>query len=412
MTFSKDFFTQNRKELLKRVDTKLIVIAANNELQRSGDSSFPFRQDSNFWYLTGIDEPNFVLVIAERQTYLIKPNRHWVKDIFDGEINDKSLSRISGIDQILDSRKGWQKLTKQLNKTKKVSTLLPMVDRHFGITANPARRQMIQKMKRRVPAMQVDDIRLTMAQMRMVKQRPELDAIQRAVDITCDTLKEIFVEGWYKNYAHEYEIEAAIDGGFRKRGADGNAFHSVVGTGKDTCQIHPMKNNGPLTKGELILVDIGAEVSNYSADISRTLSIGPRMSRRQKEVFDAVNEVSNYAKSIIKPGVTMREYEQQVEEYMGQVLKKLGVIKRINRRNIRKHFPHMTSHMMGLDTHDAADYSKPFEKNMVMTVEPGIYIPSEKIGIRTEDDVVIQSDGIKVISADLPITLGARYNKA
>lgn len=404
--FSSSFFVNNRKRLLQNVETKFIVVAANAELQRTGDSSFPFRQDSNFWYLTGIEEANFILVITPREEFLIKPNRHWVKDVFDGVVTDGSLSRASGITQILDSRKGWAKLTRLLNKDKKASTLFPMVDRHFGVTANPARRQLIQKMRRRVPALQVDDIRLIMARMRMVKQAPEIAAIKKAIAITNDTLKEVFVPEWYKKYKFEYEVEADIFAGFRKRGATALAFPILLASGKTACQIHPVDNDAPIVRKEMLLMDLGAEYQNYSSDISRTIPIGKKFSARQKQVFEAVQDVQNYAYSLLKPGVNIREYEQQIEEYMGETLKNLGVIKRLNRRNIRKYYPHATSHMMGLDTHDSADYGKVLEKSMILTVEPGIYLPNESIGIRIEDDVIVTKDGIQVLSDDLPVLLG------
>lgn len=400
--FTSAFFKGNRRELLKNVESKLIVVTANNELQRSGDTSFPFRQDSNFWYLTGIDEPNFILVISERTEYLIKPNRHWVKDIFDGAISDKELTKKSGITQILDNRAGWKKLTKQLDASKIVSTLFPMQDRHFNITANPARRQLINKMRRRVPALHADDIRLVMAKMRMVKQEPELAAIQKAIDITCDSLNDVFKAGWSKHYKYEYELEADINASFRKKGADEVAFPTIIAVGKEACQIHPTKNDKALKRGELLLFDLGAELGNYGADISRTLSINGKLTARQKEVFDGVKEVYDYAQTQLKPGVLIREYEQEIERYMGEVLARLGLIKKQDRKHIRKYFPHATSHMLGLDTHDAADYSEPLAENMVLTIEPGIYIPAEGIGVRIEDDFLVTKDGIKNLSAKLP----------
>lgn len=404
--FPQNFFVQNRRALLERVETKFIAIAANSELQRSGDSSFPFRQDSNFWYLTGIEQPNYILVITPKEEFLIKPNRHWVKDVFDGVITDASLSKSSGIAQILEARKGWQKLTKLLNEQKKVSTLFPMVDRHFNVTANPARRQLIQKMRRRAPALQADDVRRVMAQMRMVKQAPEIKAIKTAIQITSDTLKDVFQPEWYKNYKFEYELEADIFAGFRKRGATSLAFPILLATGKKACQIHPTENDSPLTRGQMLLMDLGAEYKNYSSDISRTLPIGKKFTARQKQVFEAVKELEEYAANLLRPGVYIREYEQIMEEKMGETLKNLGVIKRLTRRNIRKYYPHATSHMMGLDTHDSADYTKPLEKNMILTIEPGIYLPQENIGIRIEDDFIVTADGVESLTADLPTVLG------
>lgn len=404
--FNAEFFTNNRKRLLELAEKKFIVVAANSELQRSGDSSFTFRQDSNFWYLTGIEEANYVLVLTEKQEFLIKPNRHWVKDVFEGTVSDNAISKTSGISQILDTRKGWAKLTKMLNEDKKVSTFYPMVDRHFGITANPARRQLIQKMRRRAPALETNDIRLVMARMRMVKQPQEIAAIIKAISITSETLKDVFKPEWYKNYKYEYELEADIFAGFRRRGATALAFPTLLASGKKACQIHPSDNDAELKRGQMLLMDLGAEYNNYASDISRTIPIGKKFNTRQKEVFNAVLEVRDYAYGILKPGVNIREYEQLIEERMGEALKDLGVIKRLTRRNIRKYYPHATSHMMGLDTHDAADYSQTLEENMILTIEPGIYLPNESIGVRIEDDVIVTASGTETLGDDLPLILG------
>lgn len=410
--FTPQFFIHNRKALLDKTDTDLIVISANSELQRSGDTAFPFRQDSNFWYLTGIDEAEFILVMSRSETYLITPNRHWVKDIFDGAVDGEIIRKSSGISDVLESREGWQKLTGQLQKYTKVATLLPMKDRHFNIVANPARSNLIQKMRRRMPWLKIKDIRPELARLRMYKQPPELAAIKRAITITNETLAEIFKPDWYDHYKSEHAIEAAISSGFRNRQAAGHAFTPIVAAAEHTTQIHHMKNNSPLQSGELLLIDIGAEVRNYSADIARTMCVGKKFSPRQQEIFDAVVEVKSYAQSLLKPGVDFREYEHTVEIYMGKTLQRLGIITKRDRKNIRTYFPHMTSHMLGLDTHDSADYSLPLAENMVLTAEPGIYLPDEKIGIRIEDDLLITKAGCKVLSSDLPIDLGLGYNRA
>lgn len=403
--FSSDFFLRNRTKLHSRSQAKLVVIAANVELQRNGDVAYDFRQDSNFWYLTGIDEPNFVLVMSKNDTFLIKPTRHPVKDMFDGVVDDDELRRASGIDEILDERQGWQKLTSYLKKNKVVTTQLPMQDKHFNITGNPARQKLLSKMRRKIPGLHIKDIRTELAAMRMVKQDEELAVIQQAIDITCTTIQQLFVADWFKKFKAEYQIEAAIDAGFRARGASGNSFPSIVAAGTHACQIHHVKNDGLLSRDELLLVDVGAEVGNYAADISRTLPIGKTMSKRQNEVFSAVQDVQKYATSLLKPGVFIREYELEVEEYMGKTLKNLGLITKLDRKNIRKFYPHATSHMMGLDVHDAADYAQPLAENMVLTVEPGIYIPKEGLGVRIEDDVVVTSSGARVLSEKLPIRL-------
>lgn len=403
--FTSKFFLGNREALLKNTDANLIVLAANVELQRNGDVAYPFRQDSNFWYLTGIEEPNFILVMSRQEIYLIKPARHTVKDMFNGTIDDHEIKQTSGIDTIFNEHQGWQKLSQQLRHYKTVATQLPMIDKHFDVTANPACQQLITKMRRCVTGLRVKNIRQTLARLRMVKQDAELAVIQKAIDITNKTIKQLFTGEWYVNLQTEYQIEAAVTSGFRANGANGNSFPSIIAAGKHACQIHYTKNNGQLKKGELLLIDVGAEVSNYAADISRTLPIGKIMRGRQKEVFDAVRDVQTYAYSQLKPGVSMRDCEQLIENYMGTVLRNLGLFRKATHRAIRRYYPHACSHMLGLDVHDAADYTQPLAVGMVITVEPGIYILEEGIGVRLEDDVVITNNGVQVLSKQLPSQL-------
>lgn len=403
--FSADFFAGNRRELLKLSKSKVIVIPAHQTMQRNSDNVFAFRQESNFWYLSGIETPDCVLVISEKETFVILPKRDWVEEAFDGATDANELTKISGIDQILPEREGWQKLTALLQKHKTVGALLPMQQRHFNIAMNPARAQIIAKMKRRTTNLKIKDIRLQLAQMRMIKQSVEIKAIQQAIDITNNTLLEVFAQGWAKKYKTEYELDTDITAGFRRRGAKQHGFTPIIANGKKTCTIHPLDNSSELAQGSLLLVDLGAELHNYTADISRTIPIGSKMSPRQKEVFEAVHDVCKYAYSLLKPGQNYMEYEKLVETYMGTKLLELGVIKTATRNNIRKYFPHRTSHSLGLDPHDAMDYSGDIQENMILTVEPGIYIPEEGIGVRIEDDLLITKTGCKNLSGGLPTLL-------
>ncbi len=157
-----------------------------------------------------------------------------------------------------------------------------------------------------------------------------------------------------------------------------------------------------LLEGELLLLDIGAEINNYAADITRTFAISGKMTKRQKQVFDSVIEVQQYAFSLLKPGVVYKDYELQIEHFMGEKLRELGLITTIDKGSVRKYYPHLTSHFLGLDAHDVGDYTTAFQENMVITVEPGIYIHDETIGIRLEDDVLITKTGYKILSSNLP----------
>ena len=165
--------------------------------------------------------------------------------------------------------------------------------------------------------------------------------------------------------------------------------------------IHYTDNNEPLKNKNFILIDGGAEVENYVADISRTYFI-KTPTKRQKAVYTAVKEVQEYAINLLGPGVILKNYEKLVEAYMGEKLRELGLIKTISSENVRKFFPHGTTHFLGLDAHDSGDYERPLEPGMVLTVEPGIYIPKEKIGIRIEDDFLVTEDGLKNLSQKVP----------
>lgn len=402
--FSAEFFAGNRARLRELfTGTAPIVITANGLLQRGGDSSFQFQQDSGFWYLTGIDEPDVLLVMDKDKEYLILPQRDNIRETFDGAINASALSQISGITTVLNATDGFKQLSSRLKKVKHVATLAasgPYIE-HYGMYANPARAQLIERMKAVNPALELLDLREHLTRMRMVKQGVEIKAIQAAIDITVKTLKEVSRPTKLAKYSYEYELEADITRGFRRRGAAGHAFAPIVAGGKRACTLHNTDNNAALTANELVILDVGAEVNHYAADISRTVSLGGKPSRRQQAVHQAVQEVQDFAYSLLKPGVLLKENEEKIEHFMGEKLRELGLIKTINKEQVRRYFPHATSHFLGLDVHDVGDYTQPLAPGMVLTVEPGVYIPEEGIGVRIEDDVLITKTGCKIFSKRL-----------
>lgn len=403
--FSSDFFAGNRERLRQLfTGTAPIVITANGLLQRASDEAFPFRQDASFWYLTGCEDPDVLLVMDKQKEYLIVPTRDTVKLAFDGAVDFDALKSHSGIVDIVDGKEGWRRLEKRLKKVKNVATLAanPRYNEHFGIYSNPARAELIQRIKATSDDIELLDLRPHLMRMRMVKQEPEIVALKRAIDITIDTIKEVTKQSKFGKYEYEYEIEADLSRGFRRRGALGHAFTPIVASGPRACTLHNVANDGALQREDLLTLDIGAEYNHYSADITRTYALGGSMSHRQQLVYDAVVEVQDYAISLLKPGVLIREYEKQIEAFMGEKLRELNLIKTINRDSVRDFFPHATSHFLGLDTHDAGDYEHQLEPGVVLTVEPGIYIPNEGIGVRIEDDVMITDTGIKNISGRLP----------
>ena len=304
---------------------------------------------------------------------------------------------------VYDDKTGWEQLEGRLKKVKHAATLAipPAYVEQYGMYTNPARAALVERLKSFKPGLELLDLNSHLIRLRMVKQSEELAAIQAAIDVTIATLKQVTRLNKLASYSHEYQLEAELTSGFRRRGAAGHAFEPIVASGERACTLHNVANAGALSADELVLVDVGAQVENYAADITRTLSLSTP-SRRQQAVHAAVLEVQRFAFGLLRPGVVMKDYEQQIEHFMGEKLRELGLIKTISHDNVRKFYPHATSHFLGLNVHDVGDYERPLEPGMILTVEPGIYIPDEAIGVRIEDDVLITKTGIKILTDKLP----------
>lgn len=399
--FSKEFFQHNRQQLqAAAAPAGPIVLTGQGVLQRNSDVTYPFRQDSSFWYVTGLEQPDVVLVMDDGAEYLILPERDEVVRQFDGGDDLAALAETSGVSDILYDQEGWARLNRRLQQAKQVATLLPLpafVERH-GIYTNPARSRLIERLKAASDNLQLQDLRPELTRLRAVKQPLELAAMQQAIDVTGQALQSVYQHR--QGYTHEYEIEADITAVFGRAGFR-HAFSPIVASGKSACTIHHVANNSPVDKHGLLVLDIGAEVSHYAADITRTFAIS-KPTTRQQAIYDAVYDVQRYGLGALKPGVLMKEFEEQVQQYMGKKLRELGLISANTKEAVRQYYPHATSHFLGLDTHDVGEYDQPLAPGMVITCEPGIYIPEEGIGVRIEDDVLITDSGIKILSEKLP----------
>lgn len=404
--FGSDFFAGNRERLRQLfTGTAPIVITAHGRLQKTADEAYTFRQDSNFWYLTGIDEPDIVLVMDKGREYLIVPDRGDWQETAEGALDHAELARRSGIETILNHKDGWKQLASRVKKVLHVATLSanpPYID-VYGMYTNPARAMLIKQLKEINGDIELLDLRQHMMRMRMIKQPSEIEALQQAVDITVDTLKHVFRPQRLAKYTYEYEIEADISHGFRMRGAQGHAFDPIVSAGKRACIVHNSVGDTPLASDELVVVDVGARYAHYSADITRTVSLGGKPSRRQQAIWQAVCDTQDYAFSLLKPGVMLGEYEKLVEHFIGEKLRELGLIKSISTDAVRDgFFPHRTTHYLGIDAHDSGDYDRPLEPGTVLVAEPGIYVKEEGIGVRIEDVAVITDEGCEILSKKLP----------
>lgn len=407
-TLPSDFFVQNRHRLYAGMESlDLIILTAHGQLQRSSDNVFSFQQDSSFWYLTGVEYADIIFARDGQGEFLIVPSRGAVREAFDGSIDARQLTAVSGIAEILDEEHGWKRLEASLKQTKRYATLAPPPPYFdtFGVYANPARATLAAKIAGIQDGLEVQDIRQDVARLRMIKQPAELALLQGAIDITIDTLLDVAQPEKLQSYTHEYQLDADITRGFRYRGAKGHGFDPIVAGGHNATTLHNVANASALGSGDLVVLDVGAEYGHYCADITRTYSLSGQPSGRQQAVHQAVLDVQEYAYGLLNPGIQLKQYEQDIERFMGEQLIGLGLITKNEHEEVRKYYPHSTSHFLGIDPHDAGDYQAPLAAGTVITVEPGIYIPEEGIGVRIEDDVLITADGIKVLTDRLPKAL-------
>ncbi|MGH7196003.1 MAG: aminopeptidase P N-terminal domain-containing protein [Candidatus Saccharimonadales bacterium] len=403
--FTAEFFSGNRARLRQLFSgTAPIVLAANGLLQRGGDAAFCFAQDASFWYLTGIEDPDVILVLDKYKDFIILPEHGETRVTFDGRLDAELISQKSGIAEIMNSKNGWKHLAQRLKKVSHVATLpvAPVYIEAAGMYVNPARRRLRDQIKSLNASIELLDISKHIARQRCIKQPAEIAALQAAIDVTIDTFQDILRPDNLAKYQFEYQIEADISRGLRFRGAAGHAFEPIVAGGERACTVHNFSNNAQLQSGELLVLDVGAEAQHYAADISRTVALNNHPSPRQLAVHEAVSEVQDYALSLLKPGLNLKNYEPEICNFMGEKLRELGLIKTILETNVRQFYPHSTSHFIGLNVHDVGDYSQPLAPGMVLSCEPGIYIKDESIGVRIEDDVLITPEGNQVLSRRLP----------
>lgn len=400
--FDSAFFVQNRRRLCQSLDSNgVIILTANGAMQRGIDSAFNFEQEANFWYLTGIDEADWRLIIdiQSGEEWLISPEISASQQIFDGSLSPYEAMHISDVKKVLNKREGLQKIRQLALQRSKIYSLKPFPRRIYGFYTNRAQHDLIQQLK---PA-KVEDIRLPLAKLRAIKQSQEIEALQNAIDITVLGIKNMLAD--LAQYQTEYEIEARLSWEFRRQGASGHAYDPIVAGGKNACTLHYGANKSDLKQGDLLLFDVGARFNHYNADITRTVPIS-EPTDRQRAVYEACLKVHDKAVDNCRPGQKVSDYLQIVDMAMAEELVRLDLIKNNDdKKGLREYFPHAISHGLGIDVHDPLGRAEVLAENMVLTVEPGIYIPEEGIGVRIEDDVLITASGPKVLSGDLSVNL-------
>jgi Xaa-Pro aminopeptidase len=390
------FFTSNRRRASGQYP---LILSAHTQVQGVNDMASRFEQESNFWYLTGIEAPDWQLIISGNESWLVAPEIDEAHQIFDGSLSLEQARRISGIHTIITTHEAEALIAELANKYSSIATLgKDPRSKHYDFVLNPAPMKLYRTLKKIFE--NVNDCRLDLAKLRAIKQPQEVEAIKKAISLTVDAFQQ--VQDKLASYMYEYEVEADFSHRFRVKGAKGHAYEPIVASGKNACTLHYVKNQDRLEKNGLLLLDIGARADGYAADITRTYALGTP-TKRQQQVHEAVKSAHKEIISLLKPGLSVVEYQEKVDEIMKQKLTDLGLLKKP--QDYRKYFPHAISHGLGIDVHDALGRPEKFEEGMVLTVEPGIYIPEEGIGVRIEDDILITRSGHENLSAALPTSL-------
>lgn len=383
------------------LDNQAIILSAYAAMQQTNDAAFSFHQESNFWWLTGISDPDWWLIIEPTgKASLVRPSISNTHQIFDGSLSAHDAIQTSGVDRVIDRKQAAQLLS-QLGK--QYNSALTMgqhpYKKHFSFTENPSAARLRTMLKKYFAS--VEDCRSELAKLRAIKQPHEIDALQRAIDVTAAGFTDIKEKLQNGEVQSEYDIEAEFTYGFTKARHYRHAYDPIIASNKNACTLHYNKNSDVLTDG-LVLMDVGARVDGYAADITRTYAIGS-VTDRQRQVHAAVESAHHQIISLLRPGLEVKVYQQSVDEIMKSAMKSLGLLNKES--DYRTYFPHAISHGLGVDVHDSLGGPTQFQTGMVLTVEPGMYIPEEGIGVRIEDDILITVDGHRNLSGHLPTGL-------
>ncbi len=401
----RDLFIKNRKNFSAQMKPSSLAIFNSNDIYPiSADSTLPFAQHRDIFYLSGVDQEESILVLfpdcpnpAHREILFLKETNEHIAVWEGAKLTKEAAFETSGVQTVY-----WLKdLDKVLFEIMtQCDTVYINTNEHYRANVETETREarFTKWLLQRYPAHSVAKSNPILQRLRAVKDQIELDLIQQACDITEKGFRRIL--NFVKPGVYEYNLEAEFIHEFLNNRSKGFAYTPIVASGNNANVLHYIENNQECKAGDLILFDVGAEYANYASDMSRTIPVSGRFTDRQKAVYNAVNRVKNEATKMLVPGTIWSEYHVEVGKIMTSELLGLGLLNKVDIQNedpkwpaYKKYFMHGTSHHMGLDTHDYGILTDPMQANMVFTVEPGIYIPEEGFGIRLEDDVVIQENG-------------------
>lgn len=410
-------FIENRKKLIQKLKPNSIAIVnSNDEFPRNGDQSFPFRQNSGLFYISGLDQKKTIVVL-----YPDCPVSDWKEIVFTIEIDEKmaiwegskyskkEATEVSGIKTVLWLEE-FERVLHELmvnadnvylnaNENPKFITEVPYRDIRFT-----------KWIKGKYSNHTYNRLAPLLTELRLKKHPIEIELINKACSITEKAFRRVLK--FVRPGIMEYEIQAEIEHEFTNNGANGSAYYPIVASGKNALCLHYCENNSECKDGDLILFDFGAEYANYASDLSRTIPVNGRYNKRQKECYNAVLRVMKQSKTMLVPGTTLDDYNKEVNKIMESEMIGLGLFTKNDMKKqdpdkplFFKYYMHGTSHFMGLDVHDVGTKQTKFEPGMVFSCEPGIYIPEENLGVRIENDILITENGQVDLMENIPIEI-------
>ncbi|MCF7923809.1 MAG: aminopeptidase P family protein [Candidatus Izimaplasma sp.] len=408
---NKNEFIKRRKKLCKRLEDQSFALFASGEAKhKSLDQNFKYFPERNFYYLTGLKREKFVLLLAKNKlanleyVFIEEPSDFATKWL-GKRMTKEEVSEISGIDikhihylkdfdeflgnnLLLDSRKLIldrvpEYIYLDLYRTKYMKK--PISLEYFG------------KVIKNYPELKIKDANIIVSDMRRIKSKLEIEEIKQAIEYTKKGIYAIL--DYAKPKINERELEATFEYNIKLTGSSGMAFDTIVASGKNATVLHYIENNQTINDNELVLLDLGAYSNEYPGDISRTFPVNGKFSKKQAELYQMVLDVNKATIKKIKPGIYIKELNDFAKDQLAEGMIKLNMIK--EKSEISKYYYHGVSHYLGLDVHDVGTYSKQLEPGVILTIEPGIYIEEEKIGIRIEDNILVTENGYENLSEDI-----------
>ncbi len=401
------FFITNRKKFTNTLeDQSLALFFAGEAPQSSADEHYEFVPNRNFYYLSGIDQPKIILLFTK---YHGKVTEHLFVEKADpvmakwiGEsMSKEQATAVSGIETTHHLEDLQSFIQSQLHNRNYQHVYFDLEKRAWDAPETASQRY-AGELSKRYPSLQIHNAYHTVSDLRLIKSSEEIEEIREAGRITSEGIKHLIRHA--KPGMKEYELEAYFDFVLKSNGVKRHAFRTIVASGKNATVLHYEDNNDVVNDGELVLLDLGAQWNYYSGDISFTFPANGTFSERQKTIYNIVLKALREVSEMVKPGVTLRELHEQTQKILADECISIGLIQ--DPKEISKYFYHGVGHSLGLDTHDVgAIFERELEPGMVITIEPGLYIEEEGIGIRIEDDVLVTETGFENLTPDLPRTV-------